>query len=53
MKTRDKSKKCNEYLEYKKIVKIVDDAHKKAMDFTKTDFQKKFDQLRGVISVYR
>lgn len=45
MKVKEKAKKNGEYSEYQKIIKMVDSAHKKALTFTKTDFQKKFERV--------
>lgn len=45
MKVKEKVKKNSEYSEYQKIIKMVDSAHKKALTFTKTDFQKKFERV--------
>lgn len=44
MKLKDKKKKNGEYAEYKKIIKMVDEAHKKALLFNKTEFQKKLER---------
>jgi len=43
MKIKEKAKN-SEYLEYQKIVRMIDSAHKKAMSFTKTDFQKRLER---------
>ena len=45
MKIKRKIKKGSEYSEYRKIIKMVNDAYKKASTFTKTDFQKKFERV--------
>lgn len=44
MKAKKNAKQNGEYSEYQKIIKMVDAAHKKALTFTKTDFQKKFEK---------
>jgi hypothetical protein len=44
MKTNEKIKRNGEYSEYKRIIKMVNTAHKKALIFTKTDFQKKLER---------
>jgi hypothetical protein len=44
MKLKDEKKKNGEYTEYKKIIKMVDKAHKKALLFNKTEFQKKLER---------
>lgn len=43
MKLKEKVKN-GEYSDYQKIIKMVDDAHKKALNFTKTEFQKKLER---------
>jgi len=45
MRLKDKMKKNGEYKEYKKIIKIIDNAYKKALLFKKTEFQKKLEQV--------
>lgn len=42
--TSSKKKKNGEYEEYKKIIKIIDNAYKKALLFKKTEFQKKLER---------
>jgi len=44
MTVKDKMKKNGEYSEYKKIIKMIDEAHKKALLFNKTEFQKKLER---------
>lgn len=39
-----KTNKNGEYKEYKKIIKMVDDAHKKALLFNKSKEQKKLEK---------
>ncbi|MCR4312639.1 MAG: hypothetical protein NUV58_00120 [Candidatus Roizmanbacteria bacterium] len=45
MKVKEKIKRNGEYSEYQKIIKMVDSAHKKAMSFTKTDYQRKLEKV--------
>jgi len=45
MKVKEKAKKNGKYFEYQKIIKMVDSVHKKALTFTKTEFQKKFERV--------
>jgi len=45
MKVKKSKKRNGEYLEYQKIIKMVDSAHKKAMSFTKTDYQRKLEKV--------
>ena len=45
MKVKEKTKRNGEYSEYQKIIKMVDSAHKKAMSFTKTDYQRKLEKV--------
>lgn len=44
MNTKKEMKKNGEYKEYKAIVKMVDEAYKKAILFNKTDFQRRLEK---------
>jgi len=44
MKTKKEVKKNGEYKEYKKIIKMVDNAYKKALIFNKTEYQKRLEK---------
>ena len=44
MKVKKEMKKNGEYKEYKAIIKMVDEAYKKALLFNKTDSQKKLEK---------
>lgn len=44
MRPKHKMEKNGEYKEYKQIIKIIDNAYKKALLFKKTEFQKKLDK---------
>lgn len=48
MKLKKVTKK-EDYLEYKKIVKMINSSYKKALEFTKTDFQKKLERIYRVV----
>lgn len=45
MKVKETTKRNAEYSEYQKVIKMVDSAHKKAMSFTKTDYQRKLEKV--------
>jgi len=44
MKTKKEVKGNGEYKEYKAIVKMVNEAYKKALLFKKTEYQKKLEK---------
>lgn len=44
MKVKKEVKKNGEYKEYKEIIKMVEDAHRKALLFNKTEYQKKLEK---------
>jgi len=44
MRVTKEIKKNGEYKEYKAIIKMVDEAYKKALLFNKTDSQKKLEK---------
>lgn len=44
MKTKREVEKNGEYKEYKEIIKMVEEAHRKALLFNKTEYQKKLEK---------
>lgn len=44
MKVKKEIKKNGEYKEYREIIKMVDNAYKKALIFNKTEYQKRLEK---------